>query len=183
MKSAGSPSANAATAWPVLSWQADQTKRPICSLMARAEPMRNAVAPLLFWTLFLLPLSFRTNFSPLLESRNRVALPLLQRLRCQANVNDVQRRDISFFFVGWVGVEGRSGSLFSACLTLSVRRVHGSGQQRTSRKNLNAVSAQMGGQRYVSGGNHRCAILQGCGKAVGLELSVCVFSFLQSTKL
>lgn len=52
MKSAGLPSANAASAWPVLSWQADQTKRPICSLMVRAEPMRCAVVPLLFGLFF-----------------------------------------------------------------------------------------------------------------------------------
>lgn len=48
-----------------------------------------------------------------------VALPRLQRPGSQANANDVQRTDISYFFVGRTGVEGRSGSLFSACSTRS----------------------------------------------------------------
>lgn len=66
---------------------------------SRTNEMRRR--PPSFWTLFLFPLSFRTNFPLSLESRNLVALPLLQRPQSQANVNDVQRTDISFFFLGW----------------------------------------------------------------------------------
>lgn len=118
MRNAGLPSANAASAWPVLSWQADQTKRPICSLMARAKPMRCAVPlPPSFRTPFLLPLSFRANFPLLLESRNG------SRSAATASalgLRQMQMTDISYFF-SWVGpgAEGRSGSLFSACLTRS----------------------------------------------------------------
>lgn len=119
MRNAGLPSANAASAWPALSWQADQTKRPICSLMARAKPMRCAVPPPppSFRTPFLLPLSFRANFPLSLESRNG------SRSAATASapgLRQMQMTYISYFF-SWVGpgAEGRSGSLFSACLTRS----------------------------------------------------------------
>lgn len=161
-----------------LAGRSDKTPNMLPNGLSRTNEIRRR--PSSFWTLFLLPLSFRTNFPLLLESRNWVVLPLLQRHQSQANVNDVQRRDISFFFVGWAEAGGRSGSLFSACLTRSNSLRPQSTRQRAAEdepQNLNAVSAQMEGQRYVSGGNHKCAIQQGCGKVVGFGAAVCFLSF------
>lgn len=183
-RSAGLPSANAASAWPVLSWQADQTKRPICSLMARAKPMRCAVPPPpSFWTPFLLPLSFRANFPLLLESRNGVAPPRLQCPGSQANANDVQRTDISYFFCG---SDGGGGSIWVTFLRLlDSEQLSPSAQYTAAGSKGRAAKPKMPCQRRLEVRGTCQEEITGvrfCRGAVKLWLWSCGVLFFQLTK-
>lgn len=77
--------------WPVLSWQADQTKCPICSLMAQVRWMRSSVVSFFFSFLFFilfappllpLPLSPLIHSAPLFLSTNSTLVKLFPRSLC-----------------------------------------------------------------------------------------------------
>lgn len=166
-----------------LAGRSDKTPNMLPNGPSQTNEMRRRPPPPSFWTPFLLPLSFRANFPLLLESRNGVAPPRLQRPGSQANANDVQRTDISYFFCG---SDGGGGSIWVTFLRLlDSEQLSPSAEYTAAGSKGRAAKPKMPCQRRWEVRGTRQEEITGvrfCRGAVKLWLWSCGVLFFQLTK-